>query len=299
MSIIDLFVPKWKHSSSAVRKEAVSSLDNQNTLMKLVKKDPNTDVCIAAINKLDASVENQLFLSIIVKDTSKSMNIRFAAATRFIEEKWVSFLELEHESEEVQRFIAEIIKDTSKPINIRLTALEMIENETVLEELLDTPEDDIRMSVVKKVTTPRTISKAALTDTNSNIRETAIQQIDYWWDELVFIAENATDKNTQLIALDRLFANVNQLFNVNSNNYGSCEILHSAIKKVIISIGEHIDTMHLKKITELKTSIVEFDEWEEDPNCPVKMRTRYFSKKIDYYDIIQLARQELIRREIK
>ena len=72
MGFLDkLFKPKWKHEDSKIRIKVVKELDNQKTLIEIVKSDSDENVRKEAVKKID----NNSILADVAK-TDSDENVR-------------------------------------------------------------------------------------------------------------------------------------------------------------------------------------------------------------------------------
>ncbi len=67
MSLFNLFRPKWKHSDSQVRKEAVRKIKDQAILFEIAKSDTDENVCKQAVENIN---DQEILLEISRPDSS-------------------------------------------------------------------------------------------------------------------------------------------------------------------------------------------------------------------------------------
>lgn len=132
MKFFDYFKPKWKHSDSSVRRDAVARLTKQKILTGIVKTDKDEYVRVAAVGNLT----NQKLLAKIAK-TDKSESVRAVAVNHLTD----------------QTLLTEIAKsDDSK--RIRLAAIENLADRDLLAEIAKNDKDKwmLILAEVEKLT---------------------------------------------------------------------------------------------------------------------------------------------------
>jgi hypothetical protein len=140
MSLIDLFKPKYKHSDTQVRMEAVRSLDSQyqEILIEIARQDESTEIRKLALKK----IHNPPALLQISKQEDTTAEIRKIAHTLYCEEIVQDIKKstepseaakqiLQLESIQEDRYLEDVAKNAQSP-KVRLAAVKRIQKEGVL-----------------------------------------------------------------------------------------------------------------------------------------------------------------------
>ena len=77
MGLMNLFRPKWKHSDPAVRRAAVSELQDQDTLIKVARNDEDLHARKAAVEKINSET-----VLAIIATNDEDPSVRQAACKR-------------------------------------------------------------------------------------------------------------------------------------------------------------------------------------------------------------------------
>jgi hypothetical protein len=176
MGLMDLFRPKWKHSDSSVRCEAVKELEDEKLLLEIAKNDENESVREATKNRLerlelirkiikeeDVSVriaaleeleDQEVLLEIAKKD--EDIDVCQTAVYKLKDHVLVADIAKNHENSDLRYTAVEVlagIAENSKDEAVRHAATE------VLTDIAENDEDEVvrqdAMSFLKDLDKPK------------------------------------------------------------------------------------------------------------------------------------------------
>ena len=181
----NLFKPKWKNTDSAVRKEAILSLDpstNQETLIEVINQDANAELRLIATKRI-TDFEKLLQIS----QSNDNSKVR-ALADKLVKQ----MLTGEHQSS---------LNDQQK-----IDKIKTINEQSLFEYVVEHASgSQLRTSVIENITRESLLGNLAISDSDSNIRLIAAQKISQKSTlERVYKATKTKDKNISRIVKDRI-----------------------------------------------------------------------------------------------
>lgn len=169
MGIMDIFKPKYKHSKSRVRIQAIKELEDQNILIDIAKNDKNAYVRRAATQKIK---DNNVLIYLAKNDPFNY--VRKDAITNINDEKDLVDVALNNSDNGVIHAAVKKIKD-----------------EKLLREVYNKTYNGYIRQVILSELDDETLAIEACTDSNEHVRDMAINHIKNKSD-LMKIAKNTS-----------------------------------------------------------------------------------------------------------
>lgn len=282
MGLGDLFKPKWKHSNSIIRSDAVKELTDEKILIEVAKNDSNHHIRCEAVENPNLKDESVLIeiaendknefvrYSAIDKISNQEVLAKIASTTGYKNYEHCGLHAIENPNLNDDKLLSEIIRNTENRF-VYSEAPSKISDKNILIELYDEFKNENgifntqrskRVHIVREITDKNILMDIAKNDKDEDVRKNAVSTLRDKYPELLISREeleNMTDED-ELIDI--------------AKNHVDVEMRCLAIEK-ITDENALTDILRTDENHEVHEAIVKNDNTSQEALCEVANDTNH------------------------